>query len=354
MTPRRSSGNRTLWLVAFVVGAFGLVYALSPILSPFLFAAILAYICDPLVGRLEARRVPRTAGALIVLVLLVCAFAAMLLITVPLLQRETALLIKRVPVYVTAATDSLLPWLHARFGIDLAIDAQSLRDALAEHAKDAGGIAGRVLASLRIGGLAVVGFVVNLLLVPVVLFYLLRDWNGLLARIDAAIPRRWHERARQIAAETDRVLGEFLRGQLAVMLIMSAYYSTALWLVGLEFPLPIGLLTGMLVFVPYVGMVTGLILATLSGLMQFQSVTALVPMWIAFAIGQGLEGMVVTPWLVGERVGLHPVAVIFALLAFGQVFGFVGVLLALPASAALLVWLRHLGRHYLNSKIYTD
>jgi predicted PurR-regulated permease PerM len=354
MNPRRPSGNRTLWLGVFVAVALGLVWLLSPILSPFLFAAILAYICNPLVGRLEHRHVPRTVGTLLVMALLVCAFAALLLITLPLLQKETALLVKRVPAYASALADSALPWLRDRLGVDLAVDAQSLREALSEHAKDAGNIAGRVLASLRIGGLAVVGFVLNLILVPVVLFYLLRDWNGLVARIDAAIPRRWHAQARLIATETDRVLGEFLRGQLAVMLIMSAYYSTGLWLAGLEFPLPIGMLTGMLVFVPYVGMVTGLVLATLSGLMQFQALSGLVPVWIAFGVGQALEGMVITPWLVGERVGLHPVAVIFALLAFGQVFGFVGVLLALPASAALLVWLRHLGRHYLSSRLYNE
>ena len=194
----------------------------------------------------------------------------------------------------------------------------------------------------------------NRLLVPVVLFYLLRDWNALLARIDGLLPRRWHAQFGVIAREVDAVLAEFLRGQIAVMLLMSVFYVLALWLAGLEFALPIGIITGMLVFVPYVGMLTGLVLATLVALMQFPSVSGVIPVWIALGIGQALEGMLVTPLLVGQRIGLHPVAVIFALLAFGQIFGFFGVLLALPASAALLVGLRHLGRHYLDSSLYKE
>ena len=214
------------------------------------------------------------------------------------------------------------------------------------------GLGMKLLASLKIGGLAVLGFVVNLLLVPVVLFYLLRDWNALLARINRLLPRRWHPRLTGIATEIDAVLAEFLRGQIAVMVLMSVLYVLGLWLAGLEFALPIGIITGMLVFVPYVGMLTGLVLATLVAFMQFPGVNGVVPVWIVFGIGQALEGMLVTPMLVGQRIGLHPVAVIFALLAFGQMFGFFGVLLALPASAALLVGLRHLGNQYLDSSLY--
>jgi predicted PurR-regulated permease PerM len=210
----------------------------------------------------------------------------------------------------------------------------------------------KLFDSLRIGGLALLGFVVNLLLVPVVLFYLLCDWNVLLGQINRVLPRRWHPQLTGIAKEIDTVLAEFLRGQIAVMLLMSALYVLGMWLVGLEFALPIGIITGMLVFVPYVGMLTGLVLATLVALMQFPTAGGVIPVWIVFGIGQALEGMLVTPMLVGKRIGLHPLAVIFALLAFGQIFGFFGVLLALPASAALLVGLRHLGRHYLDSSMY--
>jgi predicted PurR-regulated permease PerM len=198
----------------------------------------------------------------------------------------------------------------------------------------------------------VLGIVVNLLLIPVVLFYLLRDWNQIIARLDSLIPRRLQERAHQIFREIDAVLAEFLRGQVVVMLVMAVYYVIALWVANLQFALPIGLLTGLLVFIPYVGAVTGFVLGTMAALLQFGSVTGLAWVWVAFAIGQTLEGMVITPTLVGERIGLHPVAVIFALLAFGSLFGFFGVLLALPASAALLVALRQLRATYLASELY--
>jgi predicted PurR-regulated permease PerM len=187
-----------------------------------------------------------------------------------------------------------------------------------------------------------------------VLFYVLRDWNLIVARVDEVIPRRWHEQVGAVAREVDDVLGSFLRGQISVMLLMSLFYALGLRLVGLELALPIGIIAGLLVFVPYLGMIVGLTLATLAGLMQFQSLGGMIPVWIVFGAGQALEGVVVTPWLVGDRIGLHPVAVIFAVLAFGQLFGFFGVLLALPMSAVLLVGLRLLRKNYLKSSLYRD
>ncbi|MGB8599060.1 MAG: AI-2E family transporter, partial [Burkholderiales bacterium] len=182
----------------------------------------------------------------------------------------------------------------------------------------------------------------------------LRDWDKLVANIDAIIPRRYHERVITLAREVDQVLAEFLRGQISVMFIMSAFYVIGLWIAGLEFALPIGIITGMLVFIPYLGVMVGLVLATLAAFMQFGSIGGVIPVWIVIGLGQAIEGTLVTPKLVGERIGLHPVVVIFALLAFGQLFGFFGVLLALPASAALLVWLRHVQKDYLVSSVYND
>ena len=184
------------------------------------------------------------------------------------------------------------------------------------------------------------------------MFYLLRDWNECLARVDDLIPRHLHSKVKEIVIEVDRVLAEFLRGQISVMLLMSVYYVLVLWLVGLEFALPIGIVAGMLVFVPYLGMITGLILATLAAVMQFTEFSNVVLVWAVFGAGQLLEGMAVTPWLVGKRVGLHPLAVIFALLAFGQLFGFFGLLLALPLAAILLVALRYGKAWYLSSTMY--
>ncbi|MDQ3565964.1 MAG: AI-2E family transporter, partial [Pseudomonadota bacterium] len=211
-----------------------------------------------------------------------------------------------------------------------------------------------LIPSLKTGGLALVEFVINLVLVPVVLFYVLRDWDLMIARIGETIPKRARDETISMARDVDKVLGQFLRGQSSVMLLQSVFYVTGLWLVGLDFALPIGILAGMLTFVPYLGAIVGFVLATLAGLIQFQSFGGLVPVWIVFFLGQLLEGMVVTPWLVGDRIGLHPVLVIFALLAFGQLFGFFGVLLALPASAALVVGFKYLHQKYTESALYSE
>lgn len=348
------SPNPYPWLLATAAVAGVLFYLLGSILAPFLFAAILAYVCNPLVNRLEKHKVPRTLGVVLVLLLLAGLFVALVLILLPLFQKEVALFVEHLPMLVDWLKVDLAPWLERNFGIALQLDAAHLKNALTENLQSAQDIGAALLPSLKSGGLALMGFLANLLLVPVVFFYLLRDWNVMVVRIEEMIPRRWHVQACAIASDVDRVLAEFLRGQIAVMLVMSAYYAVGLALVGLEYALPIGLVAGLLVFVPYLGMVVGLSLATMAGLMQFQGLAAMVPVWIVFGIGQALEGTVVTPWLVGDRIGLHPVAVIFALLAFGQLFGFFGVLLALPASAALLVGLRHARARYLASVVYLD
>lgn len=352
MTSKILAEPNNLWWLVAAAALVVLLYFLSPILAPFLFAAILAYISNPLVSWLERHRVPRTLGVVLVMLLLAGLLLLLLLILLPLFIKEVRLLSERLPGFLTQINDNLVPWIKARFGVELQFDLAGLKKLIGENLQGADGLGMKLLASLRIGGLAVLGFVITLLLVPLVLFYLLRDWNGLLAQVENLLPRRWHPQLTGFAREIDAVLAEFLRGQIAVMVLMSVLYVSGLWLAGLEFALPIGIITGMLVFVPYVGMLTGLLLATVVALMQFPGIGGVVPVWIVFGIGQTLEGTLVTPFLVGKRIGLHPVAVIFALLAFGQIFGFFGVLLALPASAALLVGLRHLGGQYLNSSLY--
>jgi predicted PurR-regulated permease PerM len=359
----RKNTSLDLSLLVFIaaLGLIGwLIYLLGPILAPFLTAAILAYICDPLVTRLEKRGLGRTWGTLITLTTLFLAAVLFILILVPLFVTEARALYEQLPGFVTRLKTDFLPWVRDRFGVDIPLDPQDFAKWLRDNAGGAGEaagsaaglIAGHLFAGIRLGGLALVGFVINLLLVPVVMFYLLRDWPLLVARIDAFIPRRWQRKCRQLSSEVDAVLAEFLRGQLSVMVIMAALYTLALWAVGLQFALPVGMLTGLLVFVPYLGSVSGVALGTVAALMQFQSISAVIPIWIVFAVGQLLEGFVVTPWCVGDRIGLHPVVVIFSLLAFGQLFGFVGVLLALPLAAILLVALRHADEFYRATRFF--
>ncbi len=339
------------WL-SFAVAVAALLYLLSPILTPFVAAGIFAYICNPLVQRLSARKMPRTLAVALVMSGFLLLFALLLMIMLPLLEKEISLFVTRLPDWIEAARTHLLPRLQQWFGDSIEWDSHALKNLLLSHWQSAGGVTGKLLAWLGSGGGVIIGVLVNLLLIPVAMFYLLRDWNGLVARVDHLVPRHWHSKIREIAVEVDRVLAEFLRGQIAVMLLMSVYYVLVLWLAGLEFALPIGIVAGMLVFVPYLGMITGLSLATLAAVMQFPSFSGVLWVWGVFGAGQLIEGMVVTPWLVGERVGLHPLAVIFALLAFGQLFGFFGLLLALPLSAILLVTLRHGKAWYLSSSMY--
>jgi predicted PurR-regulated permease PerM len=304
------------------------------------------------VTHLSQWKLPRTAATLLVMVLLFGCFVVLLLILLPLLQSEANLLLMRLPGVLDNLRAKLLPYLQQYFDPALRWDANALRAMLNQHLQQSGGVAARILPWVGSSGAMLLGLAINLVMIPLALFYLLRDWPQLLARLDNAIPRRWHAKTMEIALEVDAVLAEFLRGQIAVMLLMSIYYALGLWAAGLQFALPIGIVTGMLIFIPYLGMATGLGLATLVALTQFEQFNHVLWVWSVFGLGQVLEGFVVTPRLVGERIGLHPLAVIFALLAFGHLFGFFGVLLALPVTAMLLVGLRHLRGWYLSSAFY--
>ena len=344
------------WLIAAGVFAF-LLYLLLPILTPFLIAAILAYICDPLVDKLSKYGVGnfilgRTMATALVMLGILGVMTLLFLIIVPLLQKESLLLAERLPALITNLRNNVEPWLQTKFGISLNIDGTQIQDLVTKNWKTAGGLFGDVLKSAGNRGLALIGVVANILLLPVVLFYLLRDWDGFLASISQLIPRDWSDKMLEIAKEIDQVLAEFLRGQLAVMLAMSAFYVLGLWLAGLNMALPIGLVAGLLGFVPYLGIATGIVLALLVAALQFTSFSQLIPVLLVFGMGQLLEGMLLTPKLVGNRIGLHPVVVIFALLAGGQLFDFAGVLLALPVSAAIAVGLRHTKTSYLGSDAY--
>ena len=211
-----------------------------------------------------------------------------------------------------------------------------------------------ILSSAKVGSTAVLGWIATLFLIPIVLFYLMLDWHALLVRLRNTVPRRWVNRTVIMANEADSLLAQYLRGQLLVMLVLAVYYSAALAIAGFDVALPVGILTGLLVFIPYLGFGLGLILALIAAVLQFDGFHGLLAVALIYGVGQVVESFYLTPYLVGERIGLHPLAVIFALLAFGQLFGFVGVLLALPASAILSVALRHLRFNYLKSSFYNQ
>jgi len=334
-----------LVLAAAVISGW-LLYLLAPILTPFLVAALLAYVWDPVVDRLELWRIPRTLGVVLVYLVLTLLFLVVVLVLTPILQEQLATFASKLPGYLDWIENNLAPWLATQFGVDPAtLELSQLKQQLVAHWKEVSSWIKPVTAYVTRSSVSVALWLVNLVLVPVVTFYLLRDWDLLVARIHGLLPRSWQQRAGMLARETDEVLGSFLRGQLVVMLVLGTIYGVGLWLVGLDLALPIGMLSGLVSFVPYLGFIVGIVTAGVAALLQFKELIPLLWVLAVFGIGQLLEGMVLTPRLVGERVGLHPVAVIFAVMAGGQLFGFFGVLLAIPAAAAIAVWLRHLHGH---------
>ena len=353
--PRASRRLRTvhyLWLVATAVVIAALLHFLGSILTPFLIGAILAYFGSPLVTWAERHRVPRTVGTLLVILVILLLILALLLVLIPLVQSEIGQLTRRLPELAANLYGHVAPWLRETLGIELQLDLASVKELIADNLDSAQALTLKLLSGLKAGGTVVLGILINLVMIPVVMFYLLRDWNRIVAHVDGLLPRRWLPRVRIIALEIDGVLAEFLRGQLAVMGVLAVYYVVGLTLAGLQFALPIGILTGLLVFIPYVGFGLGLILGVLAALLQWSGWPGFIAVLAVYGIGQLLENYVLVPFLVGDRIGLHPLAVIFALLAFGELFGFAGVLLALPVSAALLVGLRHLRTTYIDSDLY--
>lgn len=334
-----------------------LIYLLGPILAPFLTAAILAYICNPVVDRIETwkigkLRLTRTVASLMVVLLVLVVILLLLLIVVPLLQKELSMVIQRLPDYASNIRENIEPWLKKNLGLVLNFDAVYVQKMLTSNLQSAGGILSNAMLTIGSHGMAIIGWLMNLLLIPLVLFYMLRDWHPMLASISDLIPRKWHKQTRKLALEIDGVLAGFLRGQLTVMLLMGAFYAAGLSFVGLDLAIPIGVLSGLLGFVPYLGIGLGMVLAVFAGLLEFNSITLLIPIFVVYGIGQVIESFWLTPTIVGDRIGLHPVAVIFALLAGGQLFGFTGVLLALPVSAAIAVALRYVRASYLDSNLY--
>jgi len=342
-----------LWLIAGAL-LVAMLVLLGPVLTPFVAAAILSYVLNPGVDWLAARRLPRVVAVLIMMSVLVLLLLALVLVVLPTLRSELPLLQDRLPNLLDKIDSVLRPWLH-QFGVNIHLDSAGIKDMLAKKlATGSSEIGPAILASLKVGGTAVLGWIATLFLVPIVLFYLLMDWHTLLERIAHTIPRRWVGQVTSMAQETDFLLAQYLRGQLLVMGLLALFYTTALTLAGFDAALPVGLITGLLVFIPYIGYGLGLLLAVVAAILQFEGGQGLGWVAIIYGLGQFIESFYLTPRLVGERIGLHPLTVIFALLAFGQLFGFVGILLALPASAILSVVFGHVRRHYLNSRFYNQ
>lgn len=351
---RLSGDNRaTLGLVLLVVAGF-LIYLLSPILMPFLVGAALAYLGDPVTDRLEAWGLSRTLAVVVVFVTLTLLVLGALLLLIPGLGQQVDYLREQLPLLVDWIRVTAVPWMESTLGVDVAeVGLNEIKQVVAGNWQTTGSVAATVIRETTQSSLALVGWAANIALIPVVTFYLLRDWDVLMAAIRDLMPRDIQPVAVQLGRECDEVLGAFIRGQLMVMISLGVIYSLGLWLVGLKLGLLIGIVAGIANVVPYLGFVVGIGAAIVAALVQFSDpILPLVLVVVVFMAGQLLEGTVLTPLLVGDKIGLHPVAVIFAVLAGGQLFGFVGVLIALPAAAVIMVLLRHAHERYRASGLY--
>lgn len=347
MTLQRKIG---FWLTAFAVLAI-LLYVLRDVLMPFVAAFILAYLLDPLARRLQNLGLGRLGATLIILTIFVLGFVTLLIMVVPFFASQLMSLVERLPGYVARLQQVLAeqgaPLLHRLGGDKVLVDLQtSLKDVLGRGA----GFAVSFLSSVWSGSQAVVGLLSLLVITPVVAFYLLLDWDRMLDSIDEWVPVAGKQTVRDIAWDMDRAISGFIRGQSLLCLILGCFYAAGLALIGLNFGVLIGMIAGLISFIPYVGTLVGLLLAVGVSVAQFWPDWTMVAATIAlFVVGNFIEGNILAPKLVGDSVGLHPVWLMFALLAFGSLLGFIGLLLAVPLAASAAVLIRFGLKQYLAS-----
>lgn len=346
--------SKLFWLIVLAV-TITLLYLLSPILTPFLLGALLAYIGDPFADRLEKYNLSRTTSVVIVFASMIILLTLIVLVLIPAINNQIDQLGSRMPQYLT--------WLKAHFGDTLQklfdidnkdFNIETLQNLLSKYIGSASDIAKSFLGSLKGPIGLLISLMTYLFLTPVVTFYLLRDWDTLVAKINELVPRQYRATFNELTRQSDLVLSGFMRGQMMVMLVLGIIYSVGLSIIGLDMAIVIGMFAGFVSFVPYLGLIVGITIAGIVALLQFQDWVHPLGVGMIFIIAQVIEGMILTPKFVGDRTGLHPVAVIFSVLAGGQLFGFLGVLLALPVTAVINVFLGHLKISYLKSDTYNE
>jgi predicted PurR-regulated permease PerM len=345
---------RRLQWALLLIGVGALIWVLTPVLTPFAASALLAWLGDPVVDRLEKRGLSRNSAVGLVFTLMVLMLVALVLILLPVIQDQVLVLAKSVPNYMEWLVRTGLPWVQAKTGLNVTtwLDPEYLLDMLKRNWKGASGVATQVLGYVTQSGFTVLGWFANLVLIPFITFFFLRDWDILVKRVAGLVPRDRVATVSQLAKESDAVLGSFLRGQFMVMLAMGLFYAVGLWGVGLEVGVLIGVLAGLLTFIPYIGPTTVLLGGSAAALVQFGDWQHLVGVLAVWGVGQLLESYVLTPKLVGDRVGLSPVTVVFSVMTGGTLFGFLGMLLALPVAAIANVLIRHAHGQYAASRFY--
>lgn len=337
---------RLNWMIAIAILGW-ILYLLAPVLTPFIAAGLLAYMGDPFADRLQRHKIPRTFAVVIVFLSTFLLLGLLVLLIGPLVKTQINALFDALPEIIRQVEEVWLPrvlgWLNVEPGDDVGISAF-----LARYSEMVGSWSGKILMGVGKSGGVLAAAVLSLFLIPILTFYMLRDWDSFISHVGALIPESQRETVSSLARETDDMLGAFLRGQLLVMLALAVIYSLGLAIVGIKFAIAIGVVAGLVSFVPYLGFVFGIGLAGLTVVLEPNPLWHLLGVVAVFTIAQVIEGSLLTPKLVGDRIGLHPVLVIFAVAAGGQLFGFFGILLALPAAAVLSVLIRFAYHRYLK------
>jgi len=348
--------RRLQWGFAAALGLW-IVGLLAPILTPFVGALMLAWLGDPLVDRIEKTGRSRNSAVILVFLLMSLLLTLGLLFLVPMIQHQITTLLSVLPQAQYWVLDVAIPWIEEKTDVELLslLETGYLFDWLSNHWRQAGGAASSVLGYVSRSGMAVLTWTVNLVLTPILTYYFLRDWDQLVQHIGALVPRTHIHTVAKLARQSNDVLSGFIRGQIAVMIVLGMIYAVGLSMAGLNLGLLIGLIAGLISFIPYLGATTGVVMAVLAALIQAQGLDwkLLSLLAVVFTIGQLLESYVLTPRFVGDRIGLHPVAVIFSVMAGGQLFGFLGMLLALPVAAVMNVLLHYINERYQQSELYS-
>lgn len=349
---------RKVQWVALALAIAWLFSKLSSILTPFIIAAMLGWLGDPLVDRIQARGVSRNTAVISVFAVMCVILLILMLVLVPVIARQVGTLAQSWPEYQAWLNNwfynTLAPWVQSKFNFDLVgwFDSEHLIEMVREHWDRVGGIAATVLGYVSRSGIGMVLWMVNLVLIPILAFFFLRDWDLFVERVASLIPRDSLATVTKLAKESSDVLGGFLRGQFMVMIALAILYGGGLSLVGVKIGILIGLIGGMLSFVPYLGPTSVVVMGTIAALVQGLGWKGVAGVGVVWAVAQLVESYILTPKLVGDRIGLHPMVVIFAVMAGGALFGFVGMLLALPGAAVLNVLLRYCVDRYRHSRAY--
>lgn len=341
------------WLVIFFA-FFYLIYVLRSVLMPFVAGTLLAYLLDPCVDKLQKLKLSRTSATLIVCALLIIIVLPTIGLLVSLIENQITLLIQATPKYLNIIMEKVRPSLQEMSGRFPELQNTNIEELVKSNIGNSMKFVGKVLNSLISNGFALINLISLLLIMPVVAFYMLRDWDDFVKKFESLLPKKSKKTITETLKEIDKIIAGFIRGQLSVCLILGLFYSIGLKLVGLELGLLVGFIAGIISFIPYVGSITGFIIGCVLAFAQYGDITHVLYVVVVFMLGQFIEGNFLTPKLVGESVGLHPVWVMFALLAGGVLLGFLGLMLAVPLAAIIGVLVRLAIKRYKLSSLYLD